>query len=365
MRIILLLPSQKSIYSNLYEVFADLNNVLMEMNIESMIVEIRMGHDALFPFAKIEQLKIRDLINFINSNSDKDTYFITVDDYSIIKWLSHYRSFNNFIVWAHYFYGHKFIFQAYRENRNDFPITLSNKIVNFLSSLIPHFIAINYSRFYWETLSRYPTFSQSLWTGLLLERVYSIPVSGNILIPVDANMYEISHRTVRNNILVFLGDYSDTSLIDLERSLKILDRMFHVDVDYFGSEDLGNIFEKKFGRMMNFIGRIERKELSKQYSSHLVTVAPVFNGTFEMVPIQSLLCGTPVISFKQPFLEVTGESDMIANIHNEGEIKHKVQLWKNLDMQSRHAMRNTILEKMDSRKVAGDLLRHLENLGFQ
>ena len=83
-----------------------------------------------------------------------------------------------------------------------------------------------------------------------------------------------------------------------------------------------------------------------------------------MVPIQSLLCGTPVISFAQPFLEVTGENNMIANIQNSGEIKYKTEQWKNFDQQEKKLVRRLIFKKMGSRKVAQDLLRHLQNLGF-
>jgi hypothetical protein len=43
-----------------------------------------------------------------------------------------------------------------------------------------------------------------------------------------------------------------------------------------------------------------------------------------MVPIESLLSGTPVITYIQPFIEVTGQSLLIANINNKKELKENL-----------------------------------------
>ncbi|PSN81861.1 hypothetical protein B9Q01_09745 [Candidatus Marsarchaeota G1 archaeon OSP_D] len=56
----------------------------------------------------------------------------------------------------------------------------------------------------------------------------------------------------------------------------------------------------------------------------MVTITPIYNGNFEMVPIESLLSGTPVITYIQPFIEVTGQSLLIANINNKKELKENL-----------------------------------------
>ena len=54
MKLILVLPSQANQYSNLYEVFADLNSGLTSIGIESKIVEVKMSGDAVYPFGSVE-----------------------------------------------------------------------------------------------------------------------------------------------------------------------------------------------------------------------------------------------------------------------------------------------------------------------
>lgn len=365
MRIILILPGQKSVYSIFYENYADLNNALLSLGIESKIILVKRGEYAKFPFGNVDMTDFSGLNDLFEENHDKDAVFLTVDDHPMMRWLSKRQKVSNLVIWAHYLYGQKFFFPLYRNAQTGLPVNSTERMINRFSSWIPNALAIRLSGFYWRTLKMYPVFAQSLWTGLMLERLFSIPVLGTLLIPVDRRIYNFPMPGRKGGMLVFLGDASDTDLNALETTMKILDNDSAYIIDYFGDRESGEIFGKRYGRKMNFIGKVERKELLKEYSEHELTISPEFNGNFEMVPIQSLLCGTPVISFNQPFMEVTGESDMIANIHNAGEIRAKVQIWKNLTMDSRQTMMKTIFEKMESTKVAENLLRHLRNMGFQ
>lgn len=365
MKIVLILPSQKSTYSNLYEVYADLNNALLSLGVESRIAEVKYGENANFPFGDVDAMDFSDLFDLFNSDYNTNTVFLTVDDHSMVRWLSKRQKLNNLVIWAHYLYGQRFVFRLYRNGEKGLPVNPATFLKNEFLSWIPNVLAVIFSGFYWKTLNRYPVVAQSLWTGLMLERMFSVPVMGTLLIPVDRRLYDFPIPSKKEGVLVFLGDASDTDLYALDTTLNTLGNDMNSKIDYFGDRETGIIFAKKFGREINFMGKVERNELLKRYSEHEFTIAPVFNGNFEMVPIQSLLCGTPVISFNQPFMEVTGESNMIANIHNAWEIRNKVQMWKKLDIESRQEMRNIIFEKMDSRKVAGNLIRHLEYLGFQ
>ncbi len=364
MRLILILPSQNSIFSNLYEVYADLNSALTSLGIENKIVEVRIGGVSNFPFGKVDNVTMAELPRYINSAADRNTVFVTVDDYTLVKWLNQNEKIENLIIWAHYFYGSRFIFQLYRNNRTVLHTPITSRLRNLFAATIPNSMAIQISRFYRRTLLTYPVFSQSIWTGLLLERMFSVPVLGTIHIPVNEELYNFEEPEKRDGILIFLGNAGETDLKLLNRVLSALDPDLLSRLDYFGNEKIGKEFEDIYKIRMNFIGKLERKCLLRQYSDHLITISPIFDGNFEMVPIQSLLCGTPVISFAQPFLEVTGENNMTANIQNLGEIKYKVKQWRNLDENEKKSIRRSILEKMESRKVAQDFLRHLKNLGF-
>lgn len=81
-----------------------------------------------------------------------------------------------------------------------------------------------------------------------------------------------------------------------------------------------------------------------------------------MVPIESLLCGTPVVSFIQPFMEVTGQSPMISNILSCAEIKAKVKMWEQLELSTIEQERKKILAVMDKRKVAEQLRDYIHML---
>jgi len=363
-KITLILPGQKSVYSILYEGYADLNSALISLGIESRIIIVKCGEYAKFPFGDVDVTDFSDLNDLFDASMDKDTVFLTVDDHHMIRWLGKRKRVTNLVIWAHYLYGQRYVLPLYRDMETGLPVDSANRIINLFSSWIPNTLAIQSSGFYWRTLKMYPVFAQSLWTALMLERIFSVPVLGTLLIPVDRNFYEFPTQNKREGVLVFLGDASDTDLNTLNKTLTLLDSDDISRIDYFGERKSGEIFEKKFGRKMNFIGKVERRELLKEYSEHELTISPIFNGNFEMVPIQSLLCGTPVISFNQPFMEVTGESDMIANIHNAGEIKNKVRMWKSLTTDSRQTIRNIIFEKMESKKVGESLLKQLRNLGF-
>jgi glycosyltransferase involved in cell wall biosynthesis len=363
-RITLILPGQKSVYSNLYEVYADLNNALLSLGIESKIILVKEDEYAKFPFGNVDMTDFSGLSDIFEENHDKNAVFLTVDDHPMMRWLSKRKRENNLIIWAHYLYGQRFVFPLYRNAKTGLQTNMADRANNLFTSWIPNALAIRASAFYRRTLNMYPVFAQSLWTGLMLERMLSVPVLGTLLIPVERRLYEFPMQGKREGVLVFLGNASDTDLNALNKTLMMLGSDEISNIDYFGDRESGEIFEKKFGREMNFIGKVERRELLKEYSEHELTISPVFNGTFEMVPVQSLLCGTPVISFNQPFMEVTGESDMIANIHNAGEIRTKVQIWKSLTMDARQRMKNIIFEKMESKKVAENLLYQIRNLGF-
>ena len=361
-KIILILPSQRSIYSNLYEVYNDLFNGITGMSVQCKVVEVALTGKAKFPFGVATEIGLSELLSFIKSEAEDGTFFITVDDYDLMKWLWKQETLKNVIIWAHYFYGHRYIFKSYRLSRPPLTLTLDEKTKSTLSGFVPSMLGIYQSRFYWRTLKRYPVFSQSTWTGLLLERVYGIPILGNVPIPVDSNLYTYSLTSERKDVLVFLGNALDTDLEALWMVLKSLGTEYFGNIDFFGNEDSGNKFEKRYGVDVNFIGKISREELIRQYSSHFFTISPIFGGNFEMVPIQSLLSGTPVITFPQPFMEVAGNHTMIANINNIGEVRAKAKEWTNIDIKTKEQIRSIILERMDAKNVANNLLQYISEL---
>ncbi|MDP8003577.1 MAG: glycosyltransferase [Caldisphaera sp.] len=348
MKINIVIPRQSSIYSDFYNVAFDLSNGLHKIGVEHALFLVKNDfRNAEFPFEATNLIKINfgELVEY----AKKDEIFIMPDDFNLLLSFYKMQKWPKFLlIWVHYFYGHKFLFKRYREL--PFKNFKAKRWYRILDLLPPKFA---FNNFYGKALYDKKIVAQSLWSLLLLERVYNIPVLGRLLIPVDKEFYPFSYDK-NHKALIYLNDVDDTDIESLKTVIKII-QTTNKDIEFnaFGNESMLK-YLKNFN--VKFLGKLDRKELGRIYSEHLFTINPVYNGTFEMVPIQSLLCGTPVITFYQPFMEVTGESPMIANIENLYEIKQKIKLWSEEIKNIRESIRNKILEQMDNEIVAKQLV---------
>ncbi|MCW1311605.1 MAG: hypothetical protein QXJ93_02030, partial [Candidatus Rehaiarchaeum fermentans] len=180
-KIYIVLPMQSSVYSGAYTIYNDLYLGLKKLNIESEIILVKAdNNNANFPYFKTEKLEIENLKNFIDKNKG---FYLLMDDFSILKYLFKNKiKLRNTLIWAHYFYGHKFIFKRYVR----YPWTNFNEY-NFTEILefIPLYFLKKTAKFYYKTLNNHRTIAQSVWTDLLLERVYDIHTEGILYMPVE------------------------------------------------------------------------------------------------------------------------------------------------------------------------------------
>ena len=357
-RINLVLPVQRSRFSVMYNVYNDLYLGLKKIGFDSEIILIKTFENySKFPYFNVKEVNIKDLNDILLLD---EQFSLTVDDFEIMNYFfKNNIRIKNLLIWAHYFYGHKFIFERYRELwKENFSIPYYINLIDY----IPFYILRRKAKFYYRALSNNKTVAQSLWTDLLLERVYNIFTEGILYMPVEYEFYDVNEYSKENRALIFFGEKDDVDLICLKRTIDTLrEANPKLDFDYFGDEEVGLIFNKKFNENIKYLGKLDRKDLSKEYSKHLVTITPIYNGNFEMVPIESLLSGTPVITYIQPFIEVTGQSVLIANINNKKEIKRKFNYWFSNDLShDLKIMKGKILDVMDNAKVARDLLNYLE-----
>jgi len=357
-RINLVLPVQRSRFSAIYNVYNDLYLGLKKIGFDSEIILIKTFENySKFPYFNVKEVNIKDLNDILLLN---EQFSLTVDDFEIMNYFfKNNIRIKNLLIWALYFYGHKFIFERYRELwKENFSIPYYINLIDY----IPFYILRRKAKFYYRALSNNKTVAGSLWTDLLLERVYNIFTEGILYIPVEYEFYDVNEYSKENRALIFFGEKDDVDLICLKRTIDTLrEANPKLDFDYFGDEEVGLIFNKKFNENIKYLGKLDRKDLSKEYSKHLVTITPIYNGNFEMVPIESLLSGTPVITYIQPFIEVTGQSVLIANINNKKEIKRKFNYWFSNDLsRDLKIIKGKILDVMDNAKVARDLLNYLE-----
>jgi len=350
-KVYLLLPKQSSIYSAIYDVYNDLYLGLKSINTHSKIILLNLDErNAPFPYFKTEEYSARDIPSIL----DSEGFFLTIDDFSLLKSLYKYGVGRKLLIWAHIFYGHRFLFRRYVDlPRRNF----GQRDVTFIANLLPSFLLHWKARFYIETLNRNRVIAQSLWTDLLLERVYNIKTEGVLYIPIEPTYYDVKVEKT-NSLLIYFGNIIDTDLIALKNVLDELTKTnSNIKLDYFGDKNIGEFFSRKYGFNLNYLGKLDRKKLSEEYARHTATIAPVYNGNFEMVPIQSLLSGTPVISFIQPFMEVTGRSEVVANISNVHEVKTKYKYWSYSSSESIQRIKDKILSVMLNTKVADELMR--------
>lgn len=364
MKITLLIPIQKSQYSIMYSIFEDIFITLKNLDIDCIKVYVKVaGAQDKINETGSDLINISDMRRLVESDGEKNNVFLTLDNTCILNELYKLKQKRNILVWAHYFMGHRFIFHRYNEIEKIFKVSFYERLLRAISEYVPNVILRILLRNYIKALQSFSVVSQSLWTDLLLERVYSIKTLGILPIPIEPNAFQLCTNPSGNRLLLFLGNYDETDLQAANSAIRTI--MMHLNVEsieYFGTEETGRLFQKYYGIELKYLGKISREELALAYQNHYMTLCPIFNGNFEMVPIESLMCGTPVISFVQPFMEVTGQSTMVANIMNLPEIEEKVTNWKNLSKEVRERERDRILSVMDRKKVCSQLINYVQNV---
>jgi glycosyltransferase involved in cell wall biosynthesis len=123
-------------------------------------------------------------------------------------------------------------------------------------------------------------------------------------------------------------------------------------VTYFGKETVfdvigrvldGGVKIKAFGgklsmipkrirkhQNLDFLGRIEDDELIRLYSNALFTLYPFTDEPFGYIPVESLACGTPVLTFNKQGPKETianGETGWLANTDSE-LFRLAIKVWK-------------------------------------
>ena len=330
----------------------------MKFNVLAEVVEIEnksLGKSLFDPTFIVKRESLEAAIQLIEGGKP----FITIDDFYLLSQFHRLKTnLESCLMWATYFYGQRYIFNQYR--MLDRPNKIRDRFADKISGYIPSNLYLKQARFYIEPLNRCNIIAQSSWTSLLLNRVYSLTCKGIVYPPINPDYYDTDLDAERaKRALIFLGGESDTNLKELFDILRvIMNDHDKLELHAFGSRKMADQFVNSYGIHIEFHSDIERRKLSTLYNSSLFTICPIYNGNFEMVPIESLIVGTPVISYIQPFIEVTGDSRLIANIQNKMEVIDKVRLWTNDDLTDERAtMRRRILSRMNNKKVANDLLQ--------
>lgn len=118
------------------------------------------------------------------------------------------------------------------------------------------------------------------------------------------------------------GDRFALSYVGKETEVETLLRLSdnNIRIVTFGQKKLPGIADKQDRNKINFLGRVTHEQLNSLYSSAEFTVFPFTNEPLGAVPIESMACGTPVLTYdKQGPSEVVvdGETGWLAKDANE------------------------------------------------
>lgn len=102
-----------------------------------------------------------------------------------------------------------------------------------------------------------------------------------------------SHPT-RDYILVYLGKETDTNAVKLLMGLDFPIKMF-------GSKSAGWVegaLSRAPSSKIELLGRVSEEQLVQLYSNALFTAFPFTEEPFGLVPVESMACGTPVLTYR-------------------------------------------------------------------
>lgn len=289
---------------------------------------------------------------------------LTIDSYPIMEALSKIDKSprDKIIIWVHYFKGHSRLFSQYRQERK--VLTGHARFSDSAISMLPPKLYDLGVKNYLKTLKKGTVIAQSIWTCLLVNRVYNVKCQGIVPVPIDEEEYSSIRNCQKDpQYLIFLGNYGDTKLTETVELVKWVKTEFSsLRAHSFGSSELSGRLSELSGVEIQYHGKVPKKELIELYAKSLFTVSPIYNGNFEMVPIESILSGTPVVTYYQPFMEITGNFHGVANLNNISEAKRLIEETLHSErMDDMGIMQQRISSEMNYLKVAGKLADLLES----
>ena len=355
-RMIVVFPSRNFTFSGIYNVTEDLHNGLIKEKIDHELILVIINKEFAEPNFECRKVILSNFKNIFT----RSVYFLIPDDYELIDYLYDNAIYDyNIMIWSHYFKGHRMIFSEYNDKVKH--KSLSELNVKFAHDFLPYFIWRRFVYKYVNYLKKNVLIAQSIWSCLLLNRVYSLNCQRIVSLPVDLKYFR-DNNADENKALIFIGGKLDTDLNKLNHVLSIINEISE-DIKYnvIGDQQIFDQFNKKSLANLTFRSNVSRADLQDLISKAKFTINPIFLGTFEMFPIESLMCGTPVITFIQPFLEVIGETTLVSYIDSDSDIISKFIKWKNDNLEEeKKRIKGIIKVKMNANTIAKNIYSIME-----
>jgi glycosyltransferase involved in cell wall biosynthesis len=227
-------------------------------------------------------------------------------------------------VYVQLLYGMHTLMQNFSKDALDF----KSKLVFSIFPLIPFRLL---SRRYCDLLKKFDTIvANSRFTASLLRYLYGVEVNGVVYPPVDGMVFR-PHLTngIANEVIIYCGSNAgDTDPTLLKQLLELLISSNSIDkINLFGNKAIYHLLGKLVSSsMINIVQGISDMELAQMYSKSILTISPQEWETFGYVPIESMLCGTPVLAFaSQPFSELVQDKNIAHLVYSRKALLEKLK----------------------------------------
>ena len=162
-------------------------------------------------------------------------------------------------------------------------------------------------RFYWNAFKNAVTHVAGVWQFSELQK-YTKNGIRNVMLPIDTEEFNPDIKPIERKKTKFtffspmrMEKFKGTHL--LWEALKFCKTDFEIlCVEWFGERtDEEREFKKKLlktkPKQITFVPLIDRSEIPKYYTFADAVIANLFFGSFELVGLESVMCGTPVIQY--------------------------------------------------------------------
>jgi glycosyltransferase involved in cell wall biosynthesis len=267
-------------------------------------------NDSLRDIGRVRGFKLVSSNDFANLTEQlKEASFIFSDDYfSRLGLLSRIQEETGVksAVYAQILHGIHCIARSFDKSTMD----CKPRLMFSLGSLVPFKLI---SRKYSMLLGKpNKLIANSRFTASMLSLLYGVEVDEILYPPIDTDVFKpYDIRADGNEVVLYLGsnagDTNSEFVSEIMRELISLDSVDKVNL--FGNIAIHKQQETMFDNSkVNHLEEISDVELAKKYSQCILTVAPQNWETFGYVQMESILCGTPVLT-----LPTTPSAELVEN----------------------------------------------------
>ena len=226
-----------------------------------------------------------------------------------------------FEVQSHIYYGQGPLYEAMEDIVSKYSVSNPYKLLYLISKKVVAMLDKNFNKSLREKVEVF--IANSYYTKKLYEKI-GIEVDKVIYPPIDANVFKPSTKTpLENYVLTYFGKETWFKPI-----LKLLD--LGVKIVAFGSKPLSIPRKVLRHRNLVFLGYVPTLKLVKLYSNALYTLFTFTHEPFGYIPVESMACGTPVLTYDRQGPRETvipEETGWLVRDDNE-LVKCAIRIWR-------------------------------------